>query len=258
VPPPIPPPVVATVVRAIGPVRVAPRGSLSHAIATGDTLTAGVVVETMAGGRVSFQLPGGTFVRIDSGSRAVVETASRIGLERGRVYIDRTGDARTSVVEVSTQWGVVRDIGTQFEVAAAGPGVEVRVREGQVQIDGPHVSESLRRGESLRIEGPGRLIRATVATHGQEWSWTESLASPFTIEGASLERFLNWAARERGLTWQFRDAATRREAAAVVLHGSIDGLTPSEALDAVLSTCGMTYRVLDDRLVVTLASGTRR
>ena len=59
------------------------------------------------------------------------------------------------------------------------------------------------------------------------------------IEGATLESFLNWASGELGLTWRFADRAAERYGRTVVLHGSIEGLTPKEALEAVLPTCGM-------------------
>jgi hypothetical protein len=36
----------------------------------------------------------------------------------------------------------------------------------------------------------------------------------------------------------------------IVLHGSIDGFTPEEALAAVLPTCGLTFRREGERLIV--------
>jgi hypothetical protein len=39
----------------------------------------------------------------------------------------------------------------------------------------------------------------------------------------------------------------------IVLHGSIDGLTPEEALGAVLPTCGLTFRLEGERLIVGIA-----
>jgi hypothetical protein len=258
--PPLPPATVATVVRAIGPVRITPRGLPSRSIAAGDTLLDGAIIETALGGRIGVQLPGGASVRIDAGSRATFETDSRIGLDTGRMYVDRDGNAKGAAVAISTRWGVVRDIGTQFEISTTGSSLAVRVREGAVRIEGATVSASVARSESLHIDAAGTLTRGKLATHGEDWSWTETLAAAFAIEGASLDKFLNWVARERGLTWRFADAATTAEAANVVLHGSIEGLTPAEALAAVLPTCGMSYRVRGDRLVIALAeaAGGRR
>jgi len=241
-------------------VRVNLRGSPSRPIAAGHTLTAGALVDTNSGGRTAFHMVNGASLRIDAGSRVVFEGGSRIVLEQGRVYVDRGRAAQdVDTVEISTKWGIVRDIGTQFEVVAAGSGVAVRVREGMVHIDGPMVSARAGRAESLRIDAGG-LTRGSVATHGREWLWAESLAAPFAIEGTALETFLHWAARERGFAWQFNDAATARQAATVVLHGSIAGLTPAEALDAVLPTCGMSHHVRSGQLVIALdqPAGTRR
>jgi hypothetical protein len=36
----------------------------------------------------------------------------------------------------------------------------------------------------------------------------------------------------------------------IVLHGSIEGLTAEEALQAVLPTCGLTFRRTDDLIVI--------
>jgi FecR protein len=260
-PRPAPPPTpVATVVRAIGAVRMTPHGLPSRSIAAGDTLLDGAIIETGTGGRVALQLSGGASVRIDAGSRALFETGSRLGLENGRIYVDRVRTVKAAAVAIATRWGVVRDIGTQFEVSATESSVAVRVREGTVRIEGASVSASVSRTESLHIDAAGTLTRGKVATHGEDWSWTETLAAPFAIEGAALDRFLNWVARERGLSWQFADAATTREAASVVLHGSIEGLSPAEALEAVLPTCGMFYSVRGDTLRIALAeaSGGRR
>ncbi len=47
----------------------------------------------------------------------------------------------------------------------------------------------------------------------------------------------------------------RARADGIVLHGSIDGLLPEEALAAVLPASGLTSRRQGDRLVVSAAAG---
>ena len=249
------PPSLATVTRAVGTVRITLQGSPARPISAVDQVTAGAVVETGPGGRAAFQLRNRASLRVDTGSRLVFETASRIALAQGRVYVDRIGTTPDDEgLEIATGPGIVRDIGTQFEVTASSSAVQLRVREGIVRIDGPRVSASLGRAESLRIDASGRLERGSISTHGPEWTWTESLSPPFAIEGASLESFLHWVGRERGLSWRFRDEATARQAKTIVLHGSIEGLTPSEALDAVLPTSGMSHQLRGGQLVIALAS----
>lgn len=72
------------------------------------------------------------------------------------------------------------------------------------------------------------------------------------LEGATVGRFLDWASRELGVPWEYADPTVRPRFEDVVLHGSIEGLTPDEALRAVLPTCGLRARRDKDRIVVTL------
>jgi hypothetical protein len=48
------------------------------------------------------------------------------------------------------------------------------------------------------------------------------------------------------LTWEYSDPAIKSGVEKVVLHGSVDHLTPREALDAVLPTCGLTHARMPD------------
>jgi hypothetical protein len=68
-----------------------------------------------------------------------------------------------------------------------------------------------------------------------------------------VPRFLDWASRELGVRWEFEDAATQRRVHQVVLHGSVEGLSPEEALAAVLPTCGLTFSLQAGRIVVAAA-----
>jgi ferric-dicitrate binding protein FerR (iron transport regulator) len=249
----LPPETLATLARIAGQVIVTQPGSLPRSVAEGERVTAGTSVDTNPGGRVAFQLQNGASVRIDARSRVVFEAAARITLDQGRLYVDSGGTQNLESVQVVTRSGIVRDTGTQFEVAASQSAVQIRVREGDVRIDGPSVGASLGRGESLRVDSDGRLERSSIATHGSEWSWVEALAPQLAIEGTKLQNFLQWASREQGVDWRFKDATAARHGEAVVLHGSISGLTPSEALDAVLPACGMAYEIRSGRLVVGLA-----
>ena len=74
---------------------------------------------------------------------------------------------------------------------------------------------------------------------------------PFVLEGATLARFLDWAARQQGWRWTYADPTMRARFDRVVLHGTLEDLTVPEALDAVLPTCGLAVRragdLLDDR-----------
>jgi hypothetical protein len=66
---------------------------------------------------------------------------------------------------------------------------------------------------------------------------------------------LQWVSREEGLRWEYADAAARRVGDRAVVNGSIDGLTPAEALLAVLPAAGLTSTRDGDRLIIHATGG---
>ena len=250
--PPAAPPL-ATIARISGAVQVSAAGSTFRPIAAGARLPPGTTVDA-AGGRAVLTFDSGHSVRLDRDSRIVLEATTQLRLARGRIYVD-SGEGMPSGdgLQIATTAGMVRDIGTQFEVDAGDAFVQVRVREGAVRVDQPRTSIDVAEGEAVRISPGGATERRAISPSGREWSWLDTIVMPFTLEGAELEAFLKWVSREQGLDWQFRDAAAARHAKGLVLHGSIEGLTPAEALEAVLPTCGMTFRLRGGTLIVGLA-----
>ncbi len=254
-PAPAPPREVAMATRVEGAARVVQSSSAARPLAAGARLIVGAAIDTTPGGRAALQFGQGIALRVKEGSRIVLETPSRVRLEQGAIYVDtHAATSAAERVEVSTTLGVIHDIGTQFEVDVASDLLQIRVREGEVRIDRPEATVNVRQAEGVTIRSAGISDRRGIATHGPEWSWVESMAPQFTVEGSTLESFLHWVSRELGLSWRFADAAAERHGKAVVLHGSIDGLTPADALKAILPTCGMSYQVRRDQLVIALAA----
>ena len=205
----------------------------------GRTLFAGDTVET-GRGRLALRTTGDVSLRLDEGTSLRLLGTSRVALAAGALYLDAAPGRSGFVVE--TPLGPVTDEGTQFEGRLTAGGLRLRVREGRVTLHGSGGAERVAAGEELRAED-GRFERARVDTTGPEWAWVEGLARAPAIEGRSLRGFLEWAARERGLTLRFADDDARASAERVRLRGSIEGLTPSEALEAVLPTTGLRARI---------------
>jgi ferric-dicitrate binding protein FerR (iron transport regulator) len=244
----------ATFGRVIGNVEWMSAGRQARPVKSGDRVRVGDVIATSATGRVSLLFADGRSVRLDRGARVLIETSTVVRLEQGRLYVDSGGAQSKGSFVIATASGPVREAGTQFVVEAAESSVEIRVREGAVRIDGPQGSLNVAAAEAMLIPRNARPTRRPIALHGAEWAWVEALSAPFKIEGAKLEMFLDWAARELGMPWSFTDAAAARHGRAVVLHGSIDGLTPREALDAVLPATGMTHDIQNGKIRVSLVS----
>ena len=215
---------------------------------SGSTVTTSV-------GTLAMTLTSGVQLRLDASSAARVDSATDVALERGAVYVDSAGAHPTqpgaSPISIHTPAGLVRDIGTQFEVVElAGAGIRIRVRDGQVRVtDANGVDARAGAGEELfsRPDGSdGSINRRPIAATGSEWAWAERAAPPFSVEGKTLGAFLDWVSREGAWTVTFADRRFSEAARATVLHGRPDllkGLTPAEALDVVLPTCGLRHRI---------------
>lgn len=242
--------VVGHVVRTEGSVRSRTGdASTLQEILDGAPIRSDSVLETTSTGRVALAFGIGTSVRLDRDTRVVVLAERSLSLERGAIYVD-ADSKKTGPVSIRTTHGDVQDIGTQFQVRVEGATVRVMVREGEVLINGARSQMTARAGEALNVAGSGVAERTPISRSAPEWGWIAQVAPAFELEGSSVQRFLDWVAREEGWRWRFVDDDTRRRAADIVAHGSIEGYTPEEALDIVLPACGLSYVRERDEVVV--------
>lgn len=218
-------------------------------------LTAGMEVlagtELETGGHAALRLASGASLRLDAGSRVRLVTASEVDLARGAVYLDSGGEG-PGAVAVRTPLGLVREIGTQFEVRLleAGSALRVRVREGEVRIERGDASHPAVAGVELTLRADGTVTRQEVAGHGSPWNWVLEAAPPLEIEGKTLQEVLDQVARETGWTIRYADESLAASAGSIVVHGAIGHLTPDQALDVVLPGAGLRYEVVEGVLVI--------
>lgn len=205
------------------------------------------LVETDSVSRVALRTVEGGSVRLDRASRARLVSRTAIDLVEGAVYIDTPDGSRG--FEVRTPLGTLHDIGTQFEVRLGAASVRLRVRTGAVEIRRGDTVIPARAGTEATITSHGVDSRR-VSTYGSEWEWTAGLALPFAIEGRPLASFLDHLSREQGWALRYVDAPLAEAASAIVLHGSVDGLKAHDAVDVVIATSGLKYRVHDGELLV--------
>jgi hypothetical protein len=245
-------PEVATLQRVIGSMRIADAAGRQVESRTNETRTvrAGDRVDVLSRSRAAFQLVDGTSVRLGSDTLVLFESSGRLELLRGVMYVDAHPARRTGAIAVKTPFGTVDHVGTQFELRLQPDRLSVRVREGEVVVNGRGASQTSRAGEALLFSRDRPPERSTISTSGPEWDWVASIAQPFALEGSTVSAFLQWVSREQGWRWEYADAATKRLAERAVLHGAIDGLTPEEALAAVLPASGLTSKRAGDRLFV--------
>jgi hypothetical protein len=121
------------------------------------------------------------------------------------------------------------------------------VRDGAIQLERAGRIDRAPMGTELLVRFDGTVSTKPVDPFAADWAWTTAAAPPFIAENTTLEAFLQWAAREGGWTIEWSDAL-RQRARTTILHAPIDGMTPAEALEAVLPTCGLSPQVVNGRL----------
>jgi ferric-dicitrate binding protein FerR (iron transport regulator) len=211
----------------------------------------GTALETGGAGHAALRLAGGASLRLDAGSRVRLVTASAVDLARGAVYLDSGGEG-PGTVAVQTPLGVVREIGTQFEVRLLGEAaaLRVRVREGEVRVEKRGAAYPAGAGVELTLRAEGVVTRQPIASHGSPWSWVLQAAPPLEIEGKTLQEVLDQVARETGWTIRYADESLAASASSTVVHGAIGHLTPVQALDVVLPGAGLRHEVVEGVLVI--------
>jgi ferric-dicitrate binding protein FerR (iron transport regulator) len=248
---------IATLQKVIGTVHVS-EAALENPAALASTnrrIRAGDRLETTEGGGAALQFFGGPSVRLHAATAVTFESADRLKLNRGTLYVDSDPRHARRALVIVTALGTVRHLGTQFEVVLRPGSLDVRVREGEVSIESGSERLTAAAGEALRLEKDQPVERRRIGSSGPDWAWIGTMAAPFTLEGSTIPAFLQWVSREDGLRWEYADAAARRVADRAVLHGSIEGLTPAEALLAVLPAAGLTSTRDGDRLIIRAAAG---
>jgi ferric-dicitrate binding protein FerR (iron transport regulator) len=217
-------------------------------------LHAGDAVETTGDSRASLTMVDGSSLRIDRGSRVRLVASAAVQLVDGIAYIDTSPGSRG--FEVRTPLGSVRDVGTQFEVRVANGLLRIRVRTGKVRLERGSMVTSATAGTETVVSDAGLAVRQ-VPSYGPDWAWTTMVAPGFAIEGRSLSSFLEHTATEQGLVLRYATKDVADAAERAVLHGSVERLTPDEALAVTLSTSGLRFQRHDGELLVSRLTDSR-
>ena len=237
-----------SVERTSGEVRVDGR-----AVTAGDVFTADVAIQTGPEGRIALSLTDGQSVRLDTETHIVIAANDRLELLRGGVYVDSGLDARDAQLTIETMFGAATDIGTQFQVRIDGEELSVGVREGLVELR-PTGADLLEvdSGKLIVVNADGDAFGRPVRSNDDVWRWVAAIAPEFNIDGATLEDYLNWYAREAGLTLRWETAASRVIAKQSRLSGSIADMPLEEGLTLVRLIAPFESRVADSTLHVTV------
>ena len=227
--------IAATFIASQGSVAIHGSGS-GTPVVSGDDIRVGTRLKTGSDGR-ALLAAAGISIRVGGASDVTFEQVDLLRVTRGRVYIDGGMQAEHSHwVDVQTPLGIIRHVGTQFEVNVAPDQVTVRVRDGLVSMTSGNATTTLSASDQLVVAASGELQRSSVPVYGELWAWTNDLSPDFPIEGRTFDEFLRWFAHETGRRLEFDSTATEAAARATQLSGNISGLKPVEALRAVEAT----------------------
>lgn len=231
----------AAVAHSAGMVERRTDGGDWQPVAAGMLVSAGDRLRTGADGRVALAVDGGPSLRLDRGTEVAVADATHLTLSRGATYVDSHGSPRELVVE--TSYGVVTHVGTRYQARVVDDGLAVAVRDGQVRIARDGDTQRVQGGERLVLSAAGAATRTPLAPYATDWAWAETIVPPPAIDGMTLHEFVEWAARETGRVPVFATPAAEQAARGTVLHGSVTGLTPQQALDAMLRTTRLAHDI---------------
>jgi hypothetical protein len=245
---------VASVARTEGRVEMRHGQGSWQSLASGTSIVAGDEIRTTPGARLALRRAGGLEVRLDHDTQLAFESVDRASLAQGSVYVDAGATARGDSFTLTTPYGEVRHLGTQYLASLAPGTLQVAVREGSIAVDSGHAPVVARAGEALAVRRDGSVERTRIDVHGEAWRWAAGIAPEFAIEGRSLDEFLAWAGRETGRQVVYTSADAAREAEQTLLRGSIGGLAPEAAVAAVFAgEPGLRHEIAPSQIRVTRA-----
>ena len=222
---------------------------VGDALHSGDELTAhgiGLVL-----------LPAGSNLRISAETVINFLGPSDIELLRGMIYVDHPpAAAATTLLRVHTRAGTIEHVGTAFEVFSNEQIVRVRVREGEVRLRNAGHDTIAAAGTEIVATPDGIISHGSVPLSGEQWRWVSSMAPPYEIEGRPLLDFLEFESRELGFRLVFADPRAKQVAERTILHGTVRGREPLEAVSSVLATTSLTYSIHGNTLQVQSSDGT--
>lgn len=183
-------------------------------------------------------------VRLGPSTTLEIMAVDQVKLLEGRIYL--ASDQGGTAIAVSTAYGTVEEIGTQFMVETVAGGARVLVREGAVRLGQQRFDAGHGASFDDVLTEPFR-----VATDADEWIWVRD-AGGFELDGSTLSAFLEWICTEAGWQLDYASPSIRARAERERVSGSIEGLANEQAMKVVLATFeldfvieGATLKIID-------------
>ena len=210
-------------------------------------ITAGEVIETGDDAGIGLAWGNGGSLRVDQNTRVEFTSADSVYLRSGRIYFDSQGETVAAItgsgLEITTDHGSVKHVGTQYMTAVSARDLTVSVREGEVEVDGQYVdAEVAVAGEQLTVAGGARPSVLNITGYGEAWAWIETTAPAVDVDGQSVDQFLTWIGRETGLEVVYESPVAEQMARDGILKGNVD-MDPRDELRFRMSGEDLNYRI---------------
>lgn len=244
---------VATLEKSVGVIYLLGDESVLRRADNLEIVKTGQTIVTADDATVGLSWGQGGSLRLAEKTEVMFASAKSIELRSGRVYFDSPFNAETAAdpaLTITTEYGDVTHIGTQFITAIGNDSLTVSVREGRVAIDGRFHDGIAGRDEQLTFIGSQKPGRRSIKGYGPEWEWIETTA-PITAmtRGKTLREFLNWVSRETGLDYRFVRDDLELLADVEELKGDISD-SPRVALGQSLPTFGLDHDIEDGVIII--------
>lgn len=222
-------------------------GALNTPIAAGDTIGTG------DNGTTTLQLSNATTLTLAPGSELKFNGYAQLQLLTGKLYVDSPGE--NTSIEITTPWGKIEDIGTQFEVSVDKSELRVAMREGKVKMslaNSTHLAQfNNGLGDVISVDSSLQINRTTLASDDEHWNWMLPALTPIDLEGLSVHQLMLWASRTMGKPVIYDSPDTEERAKRIHLSGG--ELAPDQIADVlpfILKTTTLVAHIGDDNIEI--------
>lgn len=196
--------------------------------------------------RIAVSWNSGGSLRLDTNTKVALISPTRISLTQGVVYYDSydyesRSSAKAKAIIITTPYGEISHVGTQFSVSVQESSLLLRVREGMAQITNDVETALIDAGSEGLITSQGIMGRQHVNSYGAPWHWAEEIGPLYTASGKSPEEVLAWIGRETGRKLVYTTPESLKLAQSQRISG-LENVSPAQALTAIPYATRLVYK----------------
>ena len=253
---------VASIEKNHGAIYLVGEQSLMQEASDLSSVYVGQIIETGNDAAISLEWGNGGSLRIDKNTRIEFSSDESVFLRSGQIYFDSqpaTTAATTGPgLEINTDHGLVKHLGTQYMTTVNARDLIVRVREGEVSVDGAYVEQAVAvAGQQMTVSGGATPSALDIDSFGEIWAWAEEMAPTLNMDGRSTYDFLQMTAREIGLVVKYESDAADATARDGILRGAVE-MDPRSELEFRMAGEDLGYRIDGGTIYVSIDSGSRQ